>query len=383
MANTLKLGNGNWAKKEGSLLSYNDENNNFKPLPFDFARNSVATVINKKGLIETVASGLPRIDFKDDSKGVLLLEPSKTNLIPYSENFNVSDWAKLGTAFTITSNNTISPSGELNASSINATNNDNILYKAVSGLSSSQSEWNFSLYAKGSGSFDMNIRLNSSAISTVTKTLTNEWQRFDVSVTGTPTITSIECFIELNVLSTYEVWGAQLEESYATSYIPTNGATATRVLDACNNGGNNQVFNDSEGVLYTEIKALSNDGTSRVITIGDGSAANRVFIKYDSTINSIQGVIVSSGVAVAIMSFTTENVLQFNKIALRWSINNFSLWLNGVAVVVDSAGGTPTGLNKLFFDSGVGSNLFNGKIKDLKVYNSALTNEEMQTLTTI
>ena len=75
MANTLNLGDGNWATKEDLLLGYNSENNNYKPLPFDFTRASSATRVNKDGLIETVGGGKARIDFKDDSKGALLLEP--------------------------------------------------------------------------------------------------------------------------------------------------------------------------------------------------------------------------------------------------------------------------------------------------------------------
>ena len=54
MSSTLNLGNGNWAVKEDSLLGYNNENENYKPLPFDFTRASSATVVNKDGLIETV-----------------------------------------------------------------------------------------------------------------------------------------------------------------------------------------------------------------------------------------------------------------------------------------------------------------------------------------
>ena len=53
-------------------------------MPFDFSRASSATVVNKDGLIETVGSGQPRIDYKDDSKGALLLEPSRSNILPYS-----------------------------------------------------------------------------------------------------------------------------------------------------------------------------------------------------------------------------------------------------------------------------------------------------------
>ena len=85
MANTLKFGNGEWYGKKDTILAYNDENSNYKPLPFDFSRASKATVINKDGLIETVGSGQPRIDYKDDSEGALLLEPQRTNLVTYSE----------------------------------------------------------------------------------------------------------------------------------------------------------------------------------------------------------------------------------------------------------------------------------------------------------
>ena len=95
MANTLKFGNGNWATKDGSTLAYNDESG-FNPLPFDFTRASSATVVNKNGLIETVASGIPRIDFLGNTKGSLLLEPSRTNLITQSEAFGNSYWTKSG-----------------------------------------------------------------------------------------------------------------------------------------------------------------------------------------------------------------------------------------------------------------------------------------------
>ena len=76
MANTLKFGNGNWATKDGSTLAYNDESG-FNPLPFDFTRASSATVVNKNGLIETVASGIPRIDFQGNTKGALLVRATE------------------------------------------------------------------------------------------------------------------------------------------------------------------------------------------------------------------------------------------------------------------------------------------------------------------
>ena len=88
MAQTLKFGNKTWATKVGSTLAYNDENGNYKPLPFAFTRSTSATRVNKEGLIEVVTNDRPRIDYTDTSDGVLLLEKAATNLLTYSEDFS-------------------------------------------------------------------------------------------------------------------------------------------------------------------------------------------------------------------------------------------------------------------------------------------------------
>ena len=96
MANTLKFGDGKWGAKKDSILAYNDENANFKPLPFTTSRASTATRINKAGLIEKVENGIPRVDYLGSTKGAMLLEPQSTNLIRYSEAFGNSYWTKSG-----------------------------------------------------------------------------------------------------------------------------------------------------------------------------------------------------------------------------------------------------------------------------------------------
>ena len=55
---------------------------------FDFARTSTATRINSSGLVSNVATGVPRISYDSNGdNGHILLEPTSTNLITYSENF--------------------------------------------------------------------------------------------------------------------------------------------------------------------------------------------------------------------------------------------------------------------------------------------------------
>lgn len=349
---------------------------------------TTATRVNKDGLIESVAANVPRLDYPITNGVVgdcphLLLEPSRTNIIPYSEDFN--QWTKLGTTFTITSNNQISPSGELNASTVNVTNNDNILYKSVSGLGSSSSDWNFTIYAKGSGTFDMNIRLNTSTITTETKTLTSTWQRFNVSVTGTPTINSVESYIEFNTSGTYHIWGAQTEAgSYATSYIPTSGSIATRSADVCNSAGTSAEFNGSEGVLFVELEAFENGGSTRVISISDGSTSNNVYLNTASSANTFTAQIIVNG-STGGFSLSTSSVNQTNnnKIAIKYKTNDHAMWVNGTEVDTESSHSTANmgTLDRLNFDFGTGSSRYYGKIKQVIYFNEALTDSELATLT--
>ena len=60
---------------------------------FDFTRGLSATRVNEKGVIEEVASGIPRIDYTSGF-GSWLLEPESTNLFQRSEEFDNSYWLK-------------------------------------------------------------------------------------------------------------------------------------------------------------------------------------------------------------------------------------------------------------------------------------------------
>ena len=116
MEASLKLGNGDWGVKNDSLLAYDDFGGKFRPLPFDFTRASSATVVNKQGLIETVQSGIPRIDFSDDANGALKLEPQSTNLITQSETF--SNWQTEMGNQVVTTGVVISPDGTQNGNKL-------------------------------------------------------------------------------------------------------------------------------------------------------------------------------------------------------------------------------------------------------------------------
>ena len=370
MANTLELGNGKWATGKDTVLAYNDLNNNFKPLPFDFTRASSATVVNKDGLIETVGIGIPRIDFKDNTKGALKLEPQRTNLITYSEDF--SQWT--GSSY-VTSNYAISPDGTQNASRVLFTGASQELKINTTTSASTVG----TLYVKGiSGKI---IRFGVEGAET-NYTLNGEWQRLEALGVSTANKITINTYGSTTARD-FLIWGAQLEDGdFASSYIPTSGSIKTRSADVCNNGGNEQVFNDSEGVLYTEMSALANDATNRRITISDNTLNNRVVLGFDETSNAILALVGSSGTQF-VATPTISDVTSNNKFALKYKQNDFALWINGVEVATDTSGNTPVGLSTLNIHGSTGFGIFHGNLKDVRVYNTALTDSELQALTTI
>ena len=75
-----------------------------------FSRGSEATRIREDGLIETVGSNVPRLDWLNSNCPSLLLEPQRTNLALYSENFEGTNWTAGNTV--VTQNDSIAPSGE-------------------------------------------------------------------------------------------------------------------------------------------------------------------------------------------------------------------------------------------------------------------------------
>lgn len=375
------------------------------------------TLINKNGLIEKAKLNTPRLSYDLDADGNvsecpnLLLEPTRTNSFTYSEDFNNSYWIKENTT---ASNGQLSPTGSAGGKEL-VENTSFGRHRIRTGMFVSSYNWySISVWAK---SEDRNIVINADFLmnaksgfnlstgtteNTTSGTATikpypNGWYR--CTVTGQATISHTQQFyIQMqtgttdanytgNGSSKVSLFGAQFESGlYATSYIPTSGTAIPRNIDYVSGAGNDALFNDSEGTLFIDVAALGNDGSYRVINISDGTTSNRVLIQLGNTNNQIRFDLISGSVLQTSLSTTSYTFTDFNKIAIKYKGNDTALFVNGTQVGSTQTGKTmPTGLDRIDFTNGnLGSTYyFTGKLKQLMYFDTALSNTELQELTTI
>jgi hypothetical protein len=378
---------------EGSYTLYatavaNQDNLNFTTLSDNTAVYTIDNV-SVKDITFSTDVDLARINYDSNGEnGHILLEPTSTNLITYSEDF--SQWNK-GVSTTVTPNFAISPDGTQNATRFQTPTGSGT-YLTLAASMTIGNDYTLTLFLKNNGG--ENIDIGVAASSTVgTKTasvevnLTNEWVRYELNFTADSNSNFV--FIDnINNANSVDclIWGAQLEElSYATSYIPSlTGSTVTRATETLTGSGNSTLINSTEGVLYAEIAALADDETNREITLSDGTQNNYVLIRFNSGGSNRIYTRVDVGNSIEYFHLNTSyNIKNTNKIAIKFKNSDFCTFINGTKVNSQLSGNafSSNTLNKLNFDNGLGSNDFYGKVKALAVFNEALSDTELENLT--
>ncbi len=343
----------------------------------DVTRGTDATRVDENGLVEKLGANVPRIDYTGGGCPHILAEPQRTNLITDSQDFSNAAWSKLGSA-TVIADTTISPDGTLNADSFSfTTSTSDKIQQTVTVVASQQ--YTVSCYIKSDS--NITIKMGGAAASTPIN-VTTEWVRHTVTQTNGAGTTAYPQLSSNGTAGTVHIYGFQLEQgSYATSYIPTSGSTVTRNQDIFTRDGIGSLINSTEGVLFVEMAALANDGTYRTLSISDGTTANRVAIRYKSSVNEMQVFVVALGATQVILTKTGLTITDFNKVAIKWKVNDFAMWIGGVEIDTDLSGDVPVGINSLNFNSGVNTNDFFGKVRQLQVYDTALTDDQLRQIT--
>jgi hypothetical protein len=360
-----------------------------------FTRSTTGTYYNSSGILTSAAINAPRFDYNPSNLSPLglLIEQSSTNIALYSEQFDNVAWVKSNAA--ITANATTSPDGTSSADLIYPTASVSLsgAYQLVSTGNTLE------IYAKNSGIPYLYIvdkpgaagaawfNLSTGTVGTVAAGYTssiqsvgNGWYRCTVTAnTGTFIYLQIGLSNADNSTNVTKVgtngiyiWGAQDESlTFATSYIPTTTAQVTRAIDVAQMTGTNfsSWYNTTEGTWYAEFTPMVTTGTSRAIIQTN---------QYSMYLNSAGAIGIYDGTNGALNGTATNNAL--NKAATTYSTNKLVSCLNGI---------TPTTVNAyngIFASSTAlslsGGNLFNGRIKKLSYYKTALTNAQLQSLTT-
>ena len=347
---------------------------------------------------------MPRVDYLNNSNGSLILEPQRSNLVTYSSDF--SQWGNART--TDTSNQITSPDG-LNEGTLleqqSGQTNAGSIY--LGGLGLSSGTYAQSIFAKKKDKdfivcYSANaertyFNLSNGTIGTIASGNTakiedygNGWYRCTI----TYTITSggvIAFYLSDSDNSSVVtdsggvyIYGAMLEQgSYSTSIINTSGSTVTRNQDTCSITNVADRINSSEGVFYFEGSSLASSTSAlHQISLSDGSGNNRVMI-YPFSQTQLGLRFNANTSQLVAQTVTVSNLSVNNKIAVKWGNGNYSLYQNGSKIYNQAITSTPIGLYKLNFSSVTETAEFVGSIKDLKVYNTALTDQELATLTTL
>ena len=262
---------------------------------FTFDRGSgvgKSTRLNKDGLIEELTDDTPRLDYTNSTCPSLLLESESTNLQAYSQDFNNAVWFKLRT--TVTSNNTTSPSGELNADKIQRTSTIASYIQDGFTKNASQIQYTTSVFVKQGegdylalriqGNFFQRIDLrfqfstksfiytNEAGIAVLNSTsvteYSNGWIKLSYSFLS-DTQSSLNNYFSARATSGnvdsgdtsstafVYLWGCQVEQStFGSSYIPTT-TIQTRFADVCS------ITTPADVTTITETFA---DNTTNIIT---------------------------------------------------------------------------------------------------------------------
>lgn len=327
-------------------------------------------------------ANVPRLDYLDSSCPRLLLEPQRTNLVTYSEQFDNAAWTKSNA--TVTANTSVSPDGYTNADTVVITAGG-YLYRQISGYSAvSGQSVAYSVFAKNQTSNFLIFGGATPAGTDVYKieNYGNGWYRHSVVRTFTTTTTgTLQYLIGFEIVGTHIVWGAQIETlvSYATSYIPTLGAAVTRGADACSKTGISSLIGGTSGTIFFEIK------TNKTLT----STNFKQFFYYTDA-SAAQAYIYLNGSNYLVTNPSLGNItgsLQFQadttyKVAIAYASNDFKLYVNGVERGSSTSGTPINALNLLSLGSYAGSAEFNEFVFSQYIhFPTRLSNSDLAALT--
>jgi hypothetical protein len=373
---------------------------------------TTAPITNYIPALQSAASGVARFEHNPvtgESLG-LEIEEQRTNLLTYSSDYSNAAWTKANAA--LLSNISIAPDGSLVADKLyeDSSTNQHAVYNFSTTIAAGQHT--ASVFAKAgerswmklaiTASVGVNgafFNLSTGAIGTVesgiTATITsvgNGWYRCSVTATTLSTASGgmVVYTAQSDNVFSYAgngwngiyIWGAQLEAgAFATSYIPTVASQVTRSADAASMTGTNLSWiNNPDGTFYIE-SAGTLDTAARVMSYGTFGIPtfniSRASTSFTTGITAVADVITTAGYSAVTNKVAANYVgLQPTRLCVNAStVGTYS------GTVKQNIGSSPIfGIGYEVYDNG---NQCNTTIRKVAYYPKALSNAELQGLTTV
>jgi hypothetical protein len=387
---------------------------------FNVTRATTATRVNASGLIESVASGIPRLDYYTSGGTAgcpaLLVEPSAANSLLQSAAWNVSPWAATSGSqgATVSGNVTASPDGTTNA--------DKLIEAAVTGTHfclqtltlTSGTTYTASCFVKasertrgrlrmsGSGAYwDLEFNLTSGTVTGGTnpfiQNFGNGWYRIGATFTANQASNNFILFLlDASGNASYTgdgtsglfVFGAQIEVgSVATSYIPTTTAAVTRNAEVISiSGAVSGCVGQTEGTMYLDfIFRRPTIATAGPCGIASSNNQNRVLFWNNNSTNSMAVNIQVNAANIFNISVGTLIEGTRYKLAIGYKSGNSAIFLNGIQVgsTNTSAFTFAASLVAIFLGTyeAAAASVTNTGINAFTLYTTRLTNTELAALT--
>jgi hypothetical protein len=346
-----------------------------------------------------MTADIPRLDYTGGGCPSLLLEPQRTNLLNYSEQFDNAAWTKDGS--TATANAATSPDGFTNADKLfetAVTDFHRVFGPTISVTSGTAYTASIFVKAAEVTTFSIELRLTAS-VGTATFDLVaetasgagiiqdygNGWYRCILTATATATGNG-RPFFYIKQASSYAgnasngilIYGAQVEVgSYVSSYIPTLGSSVTRLADVASKTGISSLIGQAAGTVFADFVIQGGDVTQEVLGVVGGGQFIAFFAQTNGNLQFISNII--SQKLISTLAFNTRF-----KVAYSYKAGTHLLYANGIQISSESSASVYSSLSEIYLNtSDVGAGIQKMQNNSVVLYKSALTGAELQSLTAL